>query len=59
MIENRQVSRVFATRVCNFPAIQFDTQVTTKYKRRVASLFAPELHFDLEPIKFKESKSFS
>ena len=27
MIENRQVSRVFATRVCNFPAIQFDTQL--------------------------------
>ena len=27
MIENRHVSRVFATRACNFPAIQLDTQL--------------------------------
>ena len=27
MIENRHVSGVFATRACNFPAIQFDTQL--------------------------------
>ena len=50
IIEDRHVSRVFATRACNFPAIQFDTTSGAKYERRVALLFAPELHFNLEPI---------
>ena len=52
MIENRHVSRVFAT--C--PPFSLTHNFWRQIERHVASLFAPELHFNLEPTKVKRIK---
>ena len=60
MIENRHVSRVFATRACNFPAIHFDTQLLVP---NMSDASPHCLHQNFTStwslLKFKESKSFS
>ena len=61
MTENKHVSRVFATRACNIPAIQLaDTQLLAPNLSE-ASPHCLQQNFTStwSLLKFKESKSFS